>query len=116
MNTISFRRNGDVNLHPISKKDFDSFRGAIIKHNGSYVLAKGEATGSIHKITVMDPIKMIIKQNKLKETMIAVLQQAEITHTYDHERLYTPEIMYYRQVQEREVDHFANSITKKVID
>lgn len=113
----AFRRHGDVNFHSISKKDFEKATGKIVDHDGSYIVARGEATGSTHVITVKNPSDMIIKETDNGERYIALLKEAIITHTHDHETITTPsEPTYYIQVQEREVDHFANSITRRVVD
>jgi hypothetical protein len=112
-----FRRHGDVNLFPITRKQFEAIKGKTIKHNGSYVLAKGEATGSKHIITVVDPKTMTIKEDDLKRIYFELLGEATLTHTHDHETIATPsERTYYVQIPEREIDHFADSVERKVID
>jgi len=111
-----FRRHGDVNLHPITKEQFDAFTVLPVKHNGSYIIARGEATGSTHNVTVKNPADMIVKEDG-ETRMIALLRSATITHTHDHETLTTPDTeTYYIQIPEREVDHFANSVTRRVVD
>lgn len=109
MESMNFRRHGDVNLHPITKEEFEAFQGKEVKHNGHYTIAHGEATGSTHDIHA----KMIIKEDG-EDRLIAVLKEGTITHTHDHETI-TFEPGYYRQVQEREVDHFSKT-TRKVLD
>lgn len=111
-----FRRHGDVNFHEISKADFEKASGKTVEHTGSYIVARGEATNSTHVIAVKDPSKMIIKETENGERYIALLQEAIITHTHDHEPVTFAPNTYYKQVQEREVDHFAKSVVRKVID
>jgi len=113
---IKFRRNGDVNLHPISTKEADRIRkvGKVIKTNGEYIMARGEATGSLHKIVVDNPDDLIVRQS-IGEIYIEVLAPARDTHTHDHKTTTViPGI--YIQVPEREIDHFADSVERKVID
>ena len=110
MKTIKFRRNGDVNLHEVKE-----IRGEIIKHNGSFVLAEGEATGSKHFITVKNPDDLIIKKDEQGNMYFELLSEGALTHTHDHE----PTVIWpgkYKQVQEREIDWFEKGITKKVVD
>jgi hypothetical protein len=114
MKNILFRRHGDVSLSPITKEEFEKSKGEIKKHDGAYIVARGEATGSTYIITVQNPQDFIVKEEG-EDRMIALLKEAVITHTHDHEPIVI-EPGYYRQIQEREVDHFANSIIKKVID
>ncbi len=112
---MEHRRHGDVNLHPITKEQFEKFQGKIKKHNGSYVIAEGEATGSTHDITVENPLDMIVKEDG-ETRMIALIKSAKISHTHDHETITTPETpTYYIQVPEREVDNFQK-VTRQVID
>lgn len=115
-NQIGFRRNGDVNLHEITEAEFKKVAGEIIKHNGSYVLAEGEATGSQHLITVKNPYDLQIKKDAWGNTYFQITDIAELTHTHDHAPTFTPKKVWYKQVNEREQDHFAGSLTRKVID
>lgn len=111
METINFRRHGDVSLHPITKEEFEAFQGKLVKHKAKYTIAHGEATGSTHDIHCS---KMIIKEDG-EERVIAILKAATITHTHDHEPLTIQPGTYYRQVPEREVDNFSHT-TRKVRD
>jgi len=106
----SFYRHGDVNLHRV-----DQAKGNVIKTYLSFVVAVGEATSSEHRISVKDPKDMIIHETDNGERYIELLKAALITHTHDHETI-TIQPGIYKQVQEREVDHFANSIVRKVVD
>lgn len=100
-----------MNLHPISKAEFEAFQGKQIEHKGNYTIAHGEATGSTHD--VHSP-SMIIKEDG-EDRVIAFLKAGTITHTHDHETITFQPGTYYKQIQEREVDHFSQT-TRKVID
>jgi len=113
---IQFRRHGDVNFHPITQEEFEKAQGKICKHDGSYIVARGEATGSTHVVSVKNVKDMIIKETENGDRYIALLKEAIITHTHDHETITFPPNTYYKQTQEREIDHFANSIIRKVVD
>lgn len=109
-------RHGDINLIPISEEKFNSVKGEVIKHQGSYVLARGEATGSKHIITTEKKQKMKLVLGEDNNLYLSLTGEAKITHTHDHEILTTPKVGYYIQVQERELDHFAQSVVRKVQD
>jgi len=115
-NKIGFRRSGDVNLHEISKEFFEKITGRTIEHNGSYVLAEGEATNSKHIIEVQKKENMIIKEDDLKYVYIAILEEAKISHNHDHETIIAPKETYYVQVPEREINWFAEGIQRIVVD
>ena len=106
-------RHGDVNLIQVSKEQFNKAKqtGKAVKHNGTYVLAKGEATGSVHEITCPD-MELILEGDSL---WLRIGSPAKITHTSDHETI-TAEPDYYVQVPEREVNHFGESVIRKVVD
>lgn len=113
---ILFRRNGDVNLFPISEGDYNAIKGEKVAHNGEYILAEGEATGSLHKLKVKNPYNLEIKKDAFGNTFFAISEIAEISHTTDHEIIWTPKKVWYKQIAEREVDHFANSTVRRVVD
>lgn len=104
-----FLRHGDVNLHPVKQVE-----GKLVKTNGSFVLAEGEATGSKHILSVVKPEDLRVYKTEL-DTFYELLAPAKITHTHDHETI-TLEPGIYRQVGERELDHFADSVQRKVVD
>lgn len=101
-------RHGDVNLHEVSE-----IKGTL-KAKGKYILARGEATGSVHEISTVNPDNLEIYEHE-GTIFVKVSAPAELTHTSDHETL-TIEPGIYKQVPEREVDHFADSITRQVVD
>ena len=107
---IMFRRHGDINLHPVKK-----VLGEKMKSNGSFVLAEGEATGSKHIIAVANPADLEVWKDALNDVYIKLNSVGTITHTHDHETI-TIQPGIYRQIPEREVDHFNESITRRVID
>ncbi len=112
MNT--FRRHGDVNLHPATQEEYEKFTGKVVKHTGNYIVARGEATGSTHNVKVGKATDMEIKEDG-EIRMVKLLKEAQITHTHDH----APLIIapgYYIQIQERELDWFNKGISRKVID
>src|SRR3990167_9017570 len=105
-----FIRHGDVNFHPVSK-----IKGKLINHNGSFIVARGEATGSTHVLTVQKPSDLVIKQDENGRMYFDLLSSGVITHTHDHEPLTLPAGKYI-QIQEREMDHFADSVVRQVLD
>ncbi len=107
-------RHGDVNLVEVTDSEFKAAkkRGQIVKHNGKYILARGEATGSVHELSCPD---MELVQDG--ETLwLRLGNSGTLTHTSDHETLKEIEPRIYRQLPEREVDHFADSVVRKVVD
>lgn len=105
-------RSGDVNLRPISKLPENL---KVIDHNGSYITARGEATGSVHLLEVKNKLDMILMKDEQGNIYIELLSEATHSHTKDHE---TVRVMpgIYKQIQEREVDWFMDGITRKVVD
>jgi len=109
-------RHGDVNLHEITEKQFNEIQGKILEHNGSYILARGEATGSVHELSVKEKQNLIIKQDVEGRMYFSLNDIGTITHTSDHETITTPKKkIFFVQVPEREIDHFSGTI-RKVID
>ena len=114
---LGFRRHGDINLHVITKEQYEALGKKAIKHDGSHIIARGEATNSTHILSVKDPQNLEIKEDALGRLLFAIRnEEATITHTHDHEVIKTPKDIFYVQIQEREVDHFADSVVRKVID
>jgi len=109
-------RHGDVNLHEISEEKWQEIKrtGKRIDHSGKVILARGEATGSVHELSVSNPAHLEVYE-KDGLTYLKVLEIAPLTHTHDHETLKVLPKPYV-QVPEREVDHFQDSITRKVVD
>lgn len=112
-NDINFRRHGDINLYPISKEEYDSIAGEIVKHDGKFVIQEGETTGHKHLMTVDIPGSFEIK--RMPNGLHAFVSNGgHLTHE-DHKKLEIPPV-YYKEVREREVDHFASSVVRRVID
>jgi len=107
---MKFYRHGDVNLHPAKE-----IKGKAIPHDGNYILAHGEATGSVHNIAVKDAKDMVIYETENGERYIKLLKEALLTHTTDHLPL-TIQPGIYHQVQERELDWFSEGVERSVID
>ena len=104
---MKYFRHGDVILHPIKKAE-----GEIIKHNGSFILALGEATGHHHKITVMDVEDMEIRQTPMGY-ILTLKKEGTLTHQ-EHGPLTIP-IGIYFSGKEREFDWFSLK-TRRVVD
>lgn len=111
---ILFRRHGDVNLFPITQEEYEKANGKIMEHKGKYIIARGEATNSTHQVCVEDKNDLEIKEDG-EVRFVKVLKSALVTHTHNHETIKL-EPGFYRQVQERELDHFADSVQRKVVD
>jgi len=103
-------RHGDVNLFPISKEEYEKLEGKLITGKKKFSIKEGEATGHNHVITA-DAVESKLMADG---TYALKIGDAVITHE-EHERLDIPG-GYYRQIDERELDHFAESIERKVID
>jgi hypothetical protein len=101
-------RHGDINLHPVKTTE-----GEVVKHNGSFVVALGETTGHAHRLTVKNPNDLVIKKDA-HGYFFELFSEGELTHE-EHKTIKVAPGKY-RQVQEREVDHFAGSITRRVVD
>lgn len=105
----NFRRHGDLNLHPVTK-----IEGKVVKHTGSFVLQEGETTGHKHVITT--PRLEDMEVRRMDDGSICLTLKAEGTLTHeDHKKIIVMPGTY-KIVQEREVDHFSESIVRKVID
>lgn len=105
-------RHGDINLHPIEELPKGLKK---VEHNGSFILARGEATGSVHLLEVKEKSNLILMQDEQGNTYLQLLEPAKLSHTKDHETI-TIEPGVYRQIQEREVDWFSQGIIRKVVD
>jgi hypothetical protein len=105
-----FIRHGDVNLYVISKEEYEKLQGKLITGQKRFSIKEGEATGHNHIITANE------MELKLMPDMTYALKigDAIITHE-DHKQLDIPG-GYYRQIDEREIDNFADFVERKVID
>lgn len=108
MKTKLVARHGDIPLYSA-----DKLEGEIIKHDGSFVLAEGEATGHHHRIRVKNPSKMEIRQNANGFYMVKLDEEATLSHEEHATITIQPGI--YVTGREQEMDWFSLT-TRKVID
>lgn len=101
-------RHGDVNLVPTKK-----VKGELQTHDGSFILAWGEATGHNHTITVNDPTKMKVHKLKNGAWLLTLEDVGTLVHP-EHKPLEIP-IGTYRVGGEREKDWFSMAV-RRVID
>lgn len=112
MNTQKHNRSGDVNLRPIKKLPENLKE---IKHNGEYITARGEATGSVHKLVAKRVSDMKLMTDEKGNVYLEVFNPITHSHTHDHQTITVmPGI--YKQVAEREKDWFLDGIERKVVD
>lgn len=102
-------RHGDINFNPI-----DKLEGEVVKHDGNFVVGLGETTGHRHILTVEKPKDLIVTKDKEGNYYFELKTEGKLTHE-EHKTIVVPPGIY-RKFQEEEVDHFANSVTRKVID
>lgn len=107
---MKFKHQGDIPFAPYKGK----VEGELTNHNGSLVLALGEHTGHKHVITVPDITDM--EAYKLADGGWILLLKREGTVTHNQHGVITIAPGTYRVGHEREVDHFADSVIRKVID
>ena len=107
---MTFKHQGDVPFFPFDGK----VTGTKVKHSGSVVLALGEHTGHKHVITVMDANDMEAWKQLDGGWIISLKTEAQLTHNQHGALTVAPGL--YRVGHEREVDWFAEGITRKVID
>lgn len=105
-----FYRSGDINLHEVKE-----LKGKVIKHSGSFCLAKGEVTNSEHRIIADRVEDMVLAEDEMGNVFIQLKTPALLTHTHDHETI-TVEPGIYEVIHERELDHFAESVERRVQD
>ena len=101
-------RHGDISLHKVKKTE-----GALIKHNGSFVLAEGETTGHKHIIVTDRPEDLVITKDSNGRYFFELKSMGKISHE-EHK---TIEVMpgIYEMKNEREFNWFEMAI-KKVQD
>ena len=105
-------RSGDVNLRP-AKELPEGLKE--IKHNGEYITARGEATGSVHMLVADKVSDMKLMQDEKGNVYLEVLNPIKHSHSVDHETITVmPGI--YKQIQEREIDWFSEGIIRKIQD
>lgn len=105
-------RSGDVNFYLV-----DSLPDNVkqMKSGKSFITARGEATGSLHKVNVNSARNLKVFKDNENNTYVVLLSAGTLTHTHDHNTI-TIDKGIWKQVQEREIDWFSEGIEKKVID
>jgi hypothetical protein len=95
-------RHSDVLILPV-----DSMEGELVKHNGSFALALGEATGHSHQLRVKNPENLKVFQKGA--TVYFMLMEVG---TLTHEEHSTIEIQpgTYRRDMEREYDYMLEDM------
>lgn len=105
-----FIRHGDVNLYAISEQEYEKLEGKLITGKKKFSIKEGEISGHNHLLTAE---KMELKL-MADGTYALKIGDAIITHE-DHKELEIP-VGCYRQCDERELDHFSESVERKVQD
>lgn len=103
-----FKHQGDIPLYPFTGK----VSGKKLTHDGSFILAYGEATGHNHTISVARPEDLEIVQTD--GGYILTLKSEGVIRHQEHLPIVLPPGKY-RSGHEREKDWFSLS-TRKVID
>jgi len=101
-------RHGDIPFYEVEKTT-----GEVLKHNGSFTVAEGEATGHHHVLTVANPSDMTVQDAGGNTYYITLKTEAQLTHP-EHGTLTVPPGTY-RTGREREMDWFSKSV-RRVID
>lgn len=105
---MEYKHQGDITFSPFKAK----IAGKKEKHNGSYIVGYGEATGHHHKVTVANPADMEIV--KVADGFILRLaSEGTVTHQEHHPIKLAPGT--YLVGHEREMDWFQHT-PRKVID
>lgn len=99
-------RHGDLILRLVDKTE-----GKKIKHNGSFVLAEGEASNHKHLLTAP---QMIVRQTEDGKYYLDMVKEGALSHE-EHKTLIIPPGTY-EVSREQETDWFANGVTRKVVD
>lgn len=104
-----FKHQGDITFIPIKGK----LAGEKEKHNGSYIVGYGEATGHHHTVTVARPQDLEIVK-VAGGYVFQIKSEAIVTHQEHKEIRLVPGT--YRVGHEREIDYFADAIVRNVVD
>lgn len=102
-------RHGDIPLYETKEEGEE-----LIKHNGKFVLAEGETTGHKHVISVSNIEDMEVRKTADGGYILTLKSVGTLTHE-EHKTLEIPIGKYYVG-KEREVDHFQQSLVRRVID
>lgn len=101
-------RHGDIAVRSVR-----SSSGGVLKHNGSFVLAEGEATGHHHVISTERPEDLIIQDAGNGLYYFTLKSVGTLTHQ-EHKTLKIQPGTY-KTGREREVDYFSKTV-RRVID
>lgn len=105
---MKHKRNGDINMQEVKV-----LKGEVVKHNGSIIIGYGEATGHHHRLTVKNPDNLVVRQDG-DTWYFELLEDGQLTHE-EHKTIPIKKGLY-KKIHEREVDHFAGSVVRRVID
>jgi len=106
---MQFSHQGDICFHPFKGE----LEGKKLKHKGSYIVGYGEATGHHHTVSVANPDDLEIVQ--VADGYIMRLKSEGIVRHQEHKEIKLAPGTY-RIGHEREIDYFADGITRNVID
>lgn len=109
MNKNDFSHQGDVPIYPYN----GNLSGEKVQHDGSLILAYGEATGHHHKISVPNIEDMEAVKLPDGGWLLTLKSEATITHQEHLPIKVAPGT--YRVGREREKDWFSLA-TRKVVD
>lgn len=111
------KRSGDIYFHEINTLPI----GETINHGNKFIFAEGEASGHMHTIVVKDPKNLVIVKDSfgnyyfdLREDAVLMHVEGDSMKVADHKTIPIKKGIY-KQVHEREVDIFSQTI-RKVID
>ncbi|MFA6158965.1 MAG: hypothetical protein WC763_05100 [Candidatus Paceibacterota bacterium] len=100
------KHQGDITFTPVCSMP----KGKKEKHDGSFILARGEATGHSHRITVADPKKLTLIRLPDGRAFMKLEETGTVTHEEHMDIVLAPGI--YEIGHEREYDHFADAVVK----
>lgn len=105
----NYKHQGDITFIPVTKIT----KGKQETHKGSFLVGYGEATGHHHKVTVANPDDLQVTTIN-GEYYLSLKSEGTVTHQEHKPITLAPGL--YRVGHEREVDHFAHGVVRKVID
>lgn len=109
MKNKNWAHQGDITFTPFEGE----IKGKKEKHDGSYIVGYGEATGHHHKVHTINPDDLeIVKVDR--GYILTLKSEGTVTHQ-EHHSIKLP-IGTYRVGHEREVDWFADGVARQVID
>lgn len=106
---MNYKHQGDIVFSPFKGE----IKGDTEKHNGSYIVGYGEATGHHHMVSVVNPDDMEIV--KVEGGYILTLKSEGIVRHQEHKEIKLAPGTY-KVGHEREVDYFAEAIVRNVVD